>query len=98
MAIPRQAPGAVPTNVGVYLGKVTRVTGRTCYVELRSLAPGLEYGPARYPATYAAAATTDPDPGDTHSHGLPPLAAGDPVAVAFLEGRRDDVVVLARLA
>lgn len=98
MARPRNSD---TTNAGAYLGKVTRVTGRTCYVEVPTLAPGLEYGPARYPAEYAPAAETDPatvgDLGD-HTHGLPPLAAGDAVAVAFIAGRRDEVVVLTRLA
>lgn len=34
---------------GTYLGKVTRVVGSECYVEVKALARGFEYGPARFP-------------------------------------------------
>ena len=88
-------------NPGAYLGKVTRVTGRTCYVEVRSLAPGLEYGPARYPAGYAPNAVTGENTDNTvagHVHPFRELKAGDAVAVAFLAAQPDNVVVLAVLA
>ena len=75
----------VEANAGAYLGTITRVTGATAYVELPRLAAGFEYGPAGYPSEYAQAGET-------------PLEVGDRVAVAFLEGGRDDVVVLLRLA
>ena len=70
------------TNPGVYLGTITRVAGATAYVEVPHLAPGFEY-PARYPAEYVGSSL---------------LAPGDDVAVAFLEGGRDELVVLIRLA
>lgn len=95
MARPRNNDTA---NVGAYLGKVTRVTGRTCYVEVPSLARGLEYGPARYPDHLHPGTDTDTAGDPTHAHGFAPLAAGDPVAVAFLAGHPDNLVVLARLA
>lgn len=97
-------------NVGVYLAKVTRIVGAECYVEVPSLAPGYEYGPSRYPAINAAGRTTDytagtqgGDPAHAHPehrHNLATdaLAVGDRVAVAFLEGGRDELVVLVRLA
>lgn len=69
-------------NAGIYIGRIKRVVGPTAYVEVPRLAPGFEY-PARYPAEYAGT-------------GL--LAAGVDVAVAFLEGGRDELVVLIRLA
>lgn len=96
MAQPRRTD---TLNVGVYVGRVTRVEARVCYVELPTLAPGLEYGPARYPAGYAPGAITGtggPDPG--HTHPFRTLTVGDAVAVAFLAGRRDSVVVLTVLA
>lgn len=34
----------------VHVGRVTRVRGARCYVELAQVAPGFEYGPCRYPA------------------------------------------------
>ena len=98
MARPRNT---ATDNVGAYLGKVTRVTGRTCYVEVPSLARGLEYGPARYPDHLHPGTDTDTaltGTGQQHAHGFTPLAAGDPVAVAFLAGHPDNLVVLARLA
>ncbi len=70
------------SNPGIYLGVVRRVVGPTAYVEVPRLAPGFEY-PARYPAEYA---------------GTDLLASGVDVAVAFLEGGRDELVVLIRLA
>ena len=70
------------TNPGIYLGSITHVDGTTAYVEVPRLAPGFEY-PARYPAEYAGSSL---------------LAPGDDVAVAFLEGGRDELVVLIRLA
>lgn len=98
MARPRSAD---TLNAGVYIGRVTKVDGRVCYVELPSMAPGLEYGPARYPAGYGPTAVT----GDTtdagvaaHTHKLRALAPGDAVAVAFQAGRRDAIVVLTVLA
>lgn len=178
----RGASGAA----GVHIGTVTRVDGATCYVELPRIARGFEYGPARYPDTYAPdqatatagghghdAPTVDSSAAAAHSHGAPtvdssavlahdhfqngqstevasghthvilgqastldgahdhtmtvgavpeagghdhamtvgavpeagghdhalgrPLAAGDTVAVAFLEDSRDELVVLVRL-
>lgn len=91
------------TNPGVYLGRVRRVQGSTAYVEVPRLAPGFEY-PARYPAELAGASTLAGSAGGaydgapSHTHGLRRLAAGDEVAVAFLEGGRDELVVLIRLA
>ena len=70
------------TNPGVYLGRVRKVTGATAYIEVPRLAPGFDY-PARYPA-------------GSLSQGK--LSAGVEVAVAFLEGGRDELVVLVRLA
>lgn len=70
------------SNPGIYLGTITHVEGATAYVEVPRLAPGFEY-PARYPAEYA---------------GTTVLAPGVAVAVAFLEGGRDELVVLIRLA
>lgn len=109
--MPRIPPRTVEPNAGVYVGNVTRVAGATCYVELPRLAKGFEYGPAPYPSEYAAGEQTTQDGNHSHSapggatssngdhrHGPRALAKGDRVAVAFLEGGRDDVVVLARLA
>lgn len=88
---------AAPANGGVYLGRITRVTGTVCYLEVPSLAPGFEYGPAAYPDTYADPTTSGGDP--SHTHPARPLTVGDRVACAFLGGRQDDgVVVLIRLA
>lgn len=84
------------TNAGIYLGTVTRVAGATAYVEVPRLNAGFEY-PARYPAELAGA-TTLPAGEGPHTHGLRALAGGDPVACAFLEGGRDELVVLLRLA
>lgn len=78
MPLARTASRAIATP-GTHLGTVTRIDGAEAYV-LLEVAPGFEYGPARYPDT------------------LGDLAAGEEVAVAFLDGRLDDVVVLARLA
>lgn len=91
-------------NPGVYIAKVTRVTGATCYVEIKSIAKGFEFGPAAYPAEYHSAATLSGsapgayDGAPPHTHPLRELAKGDKVAVAFLDGGTDDVVVLVRLA
>lgn len=70
------------SNPGIYLGTIRRVDGPTAYVEVPRLAPGFEY-PARYPAEYAGGTLLEP---------------GVDVAVAFLEGGRDELVVLIRLA
>lgn len=70
------------SNSGIYLGRVVKVDGRTAYVEVPRLAPGFDY-PARYPAGSLAQGRQD---------------AGTEVAVAFLEGGRDELVVLLRLA
>lgn len=88
----------------IYVGKVTRVTGATCYVEVPRLAEGFELGPCRYPAELAGADTLAGSAGGaydgapSHTHPLPPLAPGDAVAVAMLENSHDDAVVLVRLA
>lgn len=96
---------------GTYLATVTRVTGSTCFVEVPRVAPGFEFGPAHYPSEYAPAEETQdagmhshttPAGGTSsdgdHAHQLRPLAPGDRVAVSFLEGGHDDLVVLLRLA
>lgn len=75
----------VDPNAGVYLATVTRVTGTVCYLEVPRLAKGFEYGPAGYPSEYGPAS-------------LAPIEQGDRVVVAFLEGGRDDLVVVTRLA
>ena len=99
MARPRSGD---TTNAGVYLGRVTKVDGRVCYVELPSLAAGLEYGPARYPAGYGPGAVTGENTAtetlEAHAHPFRRLSAGDNVVVAFQAGRRDAIVVLAVLA
>ncbi len=94
--------GPAPTG-GVHVGRVLRVEGPACYVEVPALAPGYEYGPARYPDTLAddgsgRVYSSTSSGGLAHSHGYGrPLAAGDEVVVAPLGGRRDELVVLARL-
>lgn len=111
MAFIRDRDRRPDQNGGTYLGKITKVTGATCYVEIPRLAKGFEYGPAPYPSEYLATEETKPAGGHSHSspdggtggggdhvHRYRPLAKGDRVAVAFLEGGRDDVVVLVRLA
>lgn len=67
---------------GIYIGRVTNVDGDTAYVEVNDLAPGFEY-PARYGVGVLTQGRTD---------------AGVEVAVAALEGGRDELVVLLRLA
>lgn len=92
---PGHRDASIP-NPGVYIGKVTKVTGATCLVEIPRLARGYTYGPAPYPSEYGQGEDTANAEG--HSHDLRQLAKGDRVAVAFLEGGHDEVVVLARLA
>lgn len=88
----------------LYIGTVTRVTGSSCYVEVPRYAKGFELGPCRYPAelagsdTLAGSAGGPYDGAPSHTHPLRRLAAGDSVAVGFLEGGDDDAVVLVRLA
>lgn len=91
-------PAPSTTNPGAYLGVVSRVEGARAFVKVRRTAgDGFEYGPARYPDHLAGASTLEG--GEVaHTHGIRPLASGDEVAVAFLEGKRDAVVILARLA
>jgi hypothetical protein len=91
-------------NPGVYLGTVTKVDGPTAYVTIPRLAPGYDY-PARYPRELRSPYWTDfeavagaYDGAPRHRHLFIPLAVGDDVAVAFLEGGRDELVVLIRLA
>jgi hypothetical protein len=71
-------------NAGAYLGTVLRVTGAYAYVQLPRFDPSVEYGPAVYPSEY--------NPGTAR-----PLAAGDTVVVAFIEGDHANIVVLARV-
>lgn len=86
---------------GIYVGTVTRVAGRTAYVRVERLGGARSYGPCEVIESLWRGFTTTADGGAGHSHALgdpAPLAAGDRVVVAFLEGRPDDLVVLGRLA
>lgn len=91
---------------GVWRGTVTRLaaSGRP-YVEVPRLVAGFEFGPcdlyAPLGATTTAAGAHDDGAGGSvpdHAHDVPALSAGDPVLVAFIEGRIDDPVVLGRRA
>jgi len=85
---------------GVWRGTITRVDGSRAWVRVERLGRQHEYGPcdvAEGPWT-AGRGTEIAGIAEAHAHGLgADLAAGDRVLVAFLEGRRDDLVVLARL-
>lgn len=84
---------------GVYRGTVARVTNTgSVYVTVdRLTGPNHELGPvtiAQGPWT----AGLNTEAAAAHSHGLgADLAKGDRVLVAFVEGRANDIVVLARL-
>ncbi len=96
-------PRRVSERTSTYLGTVTRVDGSTAYVEVPFLTADYEF-PARYPAEYGDSRTTDYAGGPTdpaHVHHvvpLPPLSAGDDVAVAFLNDSDEELVILIRLA
>lgn len=58
----------------VYIGKITRVTGTTCYVEVPHVAPGFEFGPAGYPSEYHAPEETLPAGAHDHEEAVVPVA------------------------
>jgi hypothetical protein len=98
----RHARRDTDRNPGVYIGTVTRVTGRAAYCHITELAPHpYEYGPAPYPDIYQAGTATSLDHGDleTHDHDTlaRPLEPGDTVVVAFHAADNDRPVILARL-
>lgn len=83
---------------GIWRGTVARVTAAgSVYVTVDRLTGVHEFGPvtvAQGPWTPGLSTSS----ASAHSHGLgEDLAAGDRVLVAFVEGRANDVVVLARL-
>lgn len=87
---------------GIWRGRVTRVVGNTAFVVIPRLSPGREYGPAEVAqGPWTAGATTEDavsgaDPAHSHGTGVD-LAKDDRVIVGFIEGRADEVVIIARL-
>lgn len=83
---------------GVWVGTVTRVqdSPAACWVRIPRLNRAADYGPVQYlePSGHHASSEVD-----EHTHpAVAPLAVGDQVLCAFLEGRAENVIVLGRLA
>lgn len=94
---------------GVWRGVVRKIQNGKPYVEIERLAKGFQYGPCMIaegtwtPGMTTNTAQTTVSAGEpAHTHALAPevapLAVGDRVIIAFIEGRQDDVVVLARVS
>ena len=79
-------------------GTITRVVGRTVYVEVPKLGLGVEFGPCE--VAWQSAATESGSTGGAfdgapaHTHPLPVPKVGQRVLVAPVHGIPDDVVVL----
>lgn len=85
---------------GIYRAVVARVTATgAVYVTVDRLTGPHEFGPVTIAqGPWTAGLATEAAGVGPHAHGLGvDLAKGDRVVVAFVEGRVNDVVVLARL-
>lgn len=86
---------------GVYRAVVTEANGARYKVRIPTLGSRVHYGPVEmvenpYTDGLTTGLSADDEP-HTHPHRPLPLAVGDRVVVAFLEGRQDDLVILGRL-
>lgn len=90
---------------GVWRARVTKVSAAGVHVRVARLNRKHDYGPLPMLETLdtlAGAATGTGGTTEPHTHAtvnpaVPALAVGDPVLVAFVEGRPDDLIVLGRI-
>lgn len=92
---------------GIYIGTLTSIKDKTCFVEIPAVLPGFSFGPCRVTLSpwphvrqgskwYTQPETSGAYPSHVHEHAFIG-DVGDKVVCAFINNRLDEVVVFGRL-